>query len=295
MKLSFIILCSVFVVVARTQSLDEIEKSFNSLKDSNKLFSSEIFPLAIKIKEALENKDTSASLFNRFKELKKSLPLGVRVIVWNESTHIFNKYFSKEYLYPVYDGSAYDESRRPVFTWVPGGRDATGQWEFSTKNNGETFVIKNLHYKEYIYAAANSYAYDSSRRTVFTWRPGTSDDCEWYVEIVSDDEIMLKDKTYGEYFYAGADGLKRNNDRRNVFTWRPKDSCDSTCVWRLSPDGEGTKTFNLVRVLLKFYFIFLVPALTPEEEKILDDYKVSKSFKFLQKFIKKLKIRAKHC
>lgn len=246
MKFALIVLCCLLqAAFVFAQTLDEIEKTydgfkskFESLKAGEKLYSSEILPLAIKIKDTMDSKEISPALRDRFKALKKELPLSVQVIVWNENTHIFNKHYSKEYMYAVYDGGSLDESRRIVFMWTPGGRHDQGQWEFSTKDKGQTFLIKSVKYNEYLYAAADSYAYDSSRRSIFTWRPKTPDGCEWYVEIVSDNEIMLKFKTFGEYMYAGEDSTWRNSERRNVFTWRPNRNCDNTCVWRLSPESE---------------------------------------------------------
>lgn len=224
--------------VNRQLRIETLKTEFDALKANNKLFSSDIFPLAIRTREAMENQEMSSSLVAQFKELKESLPLCVRVIVWNENTHIINKMFSTEYLYAVYDNAAYDADRRIIYTWIPGGRHSQGGWEFSTKTNGKSFLIKNLHYSEYLFAAANSYAYDSERRNVFSWRPGTSDGCEWLVEIVSNDEIMLKSKDNNEYLYAATNGFNANESRRRVFTWRPKTACNDACVWKLSPESN---------------------------------------------------------
>lgn len=137
------------------QSSDEVEKNYNDLrkqfdqlKAESKAYSKEMISLAIKIKETMENKEISQLTSIKFDQLKADLPLSVRVIIWNENTHIFNKHYSKEYLYAIYDGSLYDEKRRYVFTWIPGGRHRQGEWEFSTLNKGETFFIKNVEYKE---------------------------------------------------------------------------------------------------------------------------------------------------
>jgi hypothetical protein len=257
-----IVLC-LFAVIVRAQSPNEIEKTYNecksqfdSLKTNNKLFSSKIFPLAIKIKKSMENDEISPLLTIQFKELKDDLPSSVRVIIWNEKTHIFNKYYSSEYLYPVSEGGAYDKNRRHVYTWVPGGRDSTGNWEFTTQDDGKTFLIRNIQFNEYMYAAIDKYKYDSSRRRVFTWRPGTfDDDCKWKVEIVSDSEIMLKTWNYNEYFYSGADNLRKDGYRRNVFTWGGSSACDSTCVWRLSSEGENyCYSYELIVFSISFLF-----------------------------------------
>lgn len=229
-----------------SQSTEEIDEIYNSCKSQFDTLkaneaSSEMFPLAIKVKEMLESNRTSASQVAQFKALKDGLPLSVRVIIWSEKTHIFNRHYDKEYMYAVVDRIALDENRRFVYSWIPGGRDKQGEWEFATKDNGKTFLIRNVLYNEYLYAAANDFAYDSSRRRTFTWRPGTDDGCEWIVEIVSNNEIMLRFTSFDEYMYAGEDSTRQSSQRRNVFTWRPSKSCDNTCVWRLSPDGKNNE------------------------------------------------------
>jgi hypothetical protein len=217
----------------------DLRSQFEALKAGGELYSSKTLSLGIKIKAAMDTKESSVFTSNLFNELKKELPLSVQVLAWSENTHIFNRHYSKEYLYAHYDGTYYDSNqRRVVWMWTPGGRHEEGQWEFSTEDNGETFKIKNIKYKEFLYAAADSYAYDSSRRRVFTWQSSVCNGCEWFVEIISNDEIRLRFKTFDEYFYAGEDAYWQNYERRNVFTWRPSKSCDNTCVWRLSPEGE---------------------------------------------------------
>jgi hypothetical protein len=217
----------------------DLRSQFESLKSENEIYSSKTLALAAKVKAAMEGSGNSEETLSLYNDFKKDLPTSVRILIWGENTHIYNRQYSKEYMYAVYDGGSYDSQRRIVFMWTPGGRHSQGQWEFSTENNGETFLIKSLEYQEYLYAAADSYAYDSSRRRVFTWRSDTCNGCEWYVEIVSDNEIRLKFKTFDEYLYGGEDSTWQNSERRNIFTWRPNRNCDDTCVWRLSPESEG--------------------------------------------------------
>jgi hypothetical protein len=183
MKVQVIVLC-LFALIVRAQSRDDIERNYkeckrklDSLKASNKLFSSEAFPLAIRIKKSMEDAKFSPSFTKRYNELKDNLPLSARVLIWNEKTHIFNKYRSTEYLYAVPNDEAFDSERRRVYTSVPGGRDSNGIWEFTTQDEGKTFLIRNVEYNEYLFSAIDKYEYDSSRRRVFTWRSGTSDDC----------------------------------------------------------------------------------------------------------------------
>lgn len=207
----------------------------NGVLNSNKTFS-----LAIQIKETMEQlkefdgSENHSKIFEGFSRLTDLLPLSVLTLIWNSEIHLLNKYHMNEYLYPVYDNEA-DSDRRKVFTWLPGGRDVVGNWRFTTENDGKSFFIKNVEFDEYLYAGDDTLAEDASRRNVFTWRNETSDEHEWIVEIVGDDEIMLKSKDRNEYFY-GAYGSFVEGQRRKVFNWRESSACDDTCVWITSPE-----------------------------------------------------------
>lgn len=221
-------------------TLKACENYLNFLKEKDLLYSNLTFHLAIQIKEAmveLENiKDHKSypKLFEEFTSLIHELPLCVVTLIWNSKTHLLNKYFPNEYLYVVYDDEA-DEDKRKLFTWVEGGRDPVGIWEFSTDDDGATFLIQNVEYKEYFYAGDNSLAHDKSRRNVFTWRKESTEEHIWTVEIQGEDEIMLKSKDRGEYLYAGY-GSFSDGKRRKVFNWRETSACDDTCVWVMSPE-----------------------------------------------------------
>ena len=41
-------------------------------------------------------------------------------------------------------------------------------WALEKVENG--FLIKNIRYEEYLYAAADDLAFDETRRSVFTWK-----------------------------------------------------------------------------------------------------------------------------
>jgi hypothetical protein len=217
----------------------------NQLVDKKLLFSNVSFPLAIQIKEALEKleeireHESYAGLFEQFKILVDDLPLSVVTLIWSSKTHLFNKYFSGEYLYTYANP---DGDHRVVYTWLPGGRDETGIWEFSTDDDGKSFFIKNVLNNELFYAGDDSLAYDKKRRKVFTWNEEasnkTTDERRWIVEIHGEDEIMLKSKDRGEYFYAGYSGYVVG-DRRQVFNWREASPCDDTCKWILSPEKDS--------------------------------------------------------
>lgn len=213
----------------------------NQLVEKELLYSNATFPLAIQIKEAMEelenikDHESYPKLVEEFTDLMLKLPLCVVTLIWNSKTHLFNKYFQGEYLYVVYDNES-DEYKRKVYTWIPGGRDPVGIWEFSTDDDGKSFFIKNVANNEYLYAGDDSLAYDKSRQNVYVWRKETSFEKRWIVEIQGAKEIMLKSKDLGEYFYGGYGGSLVENKRRKVFNWRETSPCDDTCVWILSPE-----------------------------------------------------------
>lgn len=215
----------------------------NQLVEKKLLFSNMSVPLAIQVKEAMEElekikeHESYEDLHAQFKRIVEDLPLSVVTLIWGSKTHLFNKYHAGEYLYVVYDEEA-DEDKRSVYTWTPGGRDPVGIWEFSTDDDGQSFFITNSEYKEPFYAGDDSLAYDKSRRNVYTWRKETSDEKRWIVEIQGDEEIMIKSKDRGEYFYAGYSSFVEGK-RRKVFNWRESSPCDDTCVWILSPEKDS--------------------------------------------------------
>ena len=84
---------------------------------------------------------------------------------------------SGEYLYAAADDLARDDERRRVFTWTnmstipdsdPGYWEKTADWIVSADTLG--FTLKNVHYNEYLYAAADDLALADDKRSVFTWK-----------------------------------------------------------------------------------------------------------------------------
>jgi hypothetical protein len=214
----------------------------NQLVEKRLLFSNASFSLAIQIKEAMEKleeikeHESYAELNKGFKKLVNELPLSVVTLIWSSKTHLFNKGFSCEYLY-TYENV--DGDHRSVYTWVYGGRDKTGVWEFSTDDDGKSFFIKSVHTNELFYAGDESLAPDEDRKNVFTWSEeasnNTTNERRWIVEIQGDDEIMFKSKDGNEYFYAEV-GYNDDEGKRKAFNWRGKSPCDDTCEWILSPE-----------------------------------------------------------
>ena len=83
---------------------------------------------------------------------------------------------TNEYLYAGADDLKRTPERRRVFTWMnltttpesdPSYWSQQADWEINCSPNG--YTIKNVEYGEYLYSAADDFAFDESRRSVFTW------------------------------------------------------------------------------------------------------------------------------
>jgi hypothetical protein len=65
-----------------------------------------------------------------------------------------------------------DPSRRRVYTWTGNTPVAHAlieqEWDLIEEEDG--FVIKNVKFGEYLYAAADEFAFDENNRSVFTWK-----------------------------------------------------------------------------------------------------------------------------
>ncbi len=83
-----------------------------------------------------------------------------------------------EYLYAGADDLVADPKRRRVFTWTntttspnsdPAYWDRTADW-LIWEEEGNGFILKNVKFSEYLYAASDDLAFDESNRSVFTWK-----------------------------------------------------------------------------------------------------------------------------
>lgn len=187
--------------------------------------------LAFQIKKVLDEATLSLEALGDLRELKSELPLIVRSIVWGDKVALYNKKHN-EYLYAYYDAMVYsDGSRRPVYTWRPGGSaEKEGFWKFDSTDGGKTFSIKNTNFNEYLYAAVSKY--DSNLRNTATWKPPCPDKvCFWQIEFLGDNEIRIFNAEHlEEKLVAAGDSYAHDKDRRNVFTG--KASSDEH-VWRV--------------------------------------------------------------
>ena len=105
-------------------------------------------------------------------------PLDPSASLWHleklagSNTHIrIRSANSGEYLYAETDELARDPERRRVFTWasvLPYPDSSPRYWEVSEVNS--CFTLKNFHYNEYLYAAADDLALADDKRSIFTWK-----------------------------------------------------------------------------------------------------------------------------
>lgn len=212
-----------------------IKLRFDELSSSGKIDTSEIFLLAIRIKTAMETKGIPTEIYENFNKLKNQLPDAARMLIFSEKVYIINKGFKGQYLYAT--TNRMDDKRRYVLLWVPGDLSDAGRWNFSTNDDGKSFFIENCQNNEYMYAAADSYAYDSDRRNIYTYYQGhpsswAEKSGHFVIELLSGNEITIKSKPYGEYLYAANYLYKGDEQRRHAFTWRKKnDVIDDVYTW----------------------------------------------------------------
>ncbi|XP_044739555.1 uncharacterized protein LOC123300942 [Chrysoperla carnea] len=186
-----------------------------------------ILKLAYFIKKSMEMKifsDIDENYKIMFINLKSSIPSWARKIIWDGDKCKLKNHRWDQYLYA--DGNHfYGSNRRHVFTWQNGKpesvMDAESQWKFETRDQGDSFTIKNVGWNEYLYAASNPFAFDKDRRSVFTW--GTQESVlQSYWKIIPTDAencVSLQNTYHKEYLYADG-GIQWDSSRRRVFTWR---------------------------------------------------------------------------
>ncbi|AFY29172.1 hypothetical protein Cyagr_2051 [Cyanobium gracile PCC 6307] len=135
-----------------------------------------------------------------------------------------------EYLYAA-DHKPFDDDRRRVFTWRPGGSAGShGNWRLEPVSDGVVRIF-NTYQLEYLYAADYK-PFDDDRRHVFTWRPGNPvNQGYWRIDDMGDLGKRIYNLHQGEYLYA-ADYKPFDNDRRHVFTWRPGNPVNQG-YWRI--------------------------------------------------------------
>ena len=88
----------------------------------------------------------------------------------------------KDYLY-VYYIDARSE---------PGYWDRQADWEITRGQKG--YLIKNVKYTEYLYAASDDLSYDENHRSVFTWKTvdDLGDEGFWTFEIALANDYTSK-------------------------------------------------------------------------------------------------------
>jgi hypothetical protein len=168
-----------------------MQTELNRLKNSGLLYSSEVFSLANRIKQAMISDASFASL-------KSQLPQSVQILMWSAYATMENEAYPGQFFYASL--VVRNANTRFVFLWLPGGNqreDPTSYVKFSTENAGQSFSIKNVHFNEYFYPEQQS-----PSRVMSLWRPQTLESTfYWNVELLGDAKIRIKSSTYGEYVY----------------------------------------------------------------------------------------------
>ena len=99
--------------------------------------------------------------------------------IFGETYYRIIEHSTGEYLYASADDYAKDSERRRVFVWTntttsPQSHSNfwghTADWEIIEEETKLGFLIKNVEYSEYMYAAADDLAFDEEHRSVFTWK-----------------------------------------------------------------------------------------------------------------------------
>ncbi|WDA54982.1 MAG: hypothetical protein PPFGHCPK_01463 (plasmid) [Spiroplasma endosymbiont of Drosophila atripex] len=169
---------------------------------------------------------------------------------YNSSRETFKIYnvFHDEYLYAASDYFAHDSERRSVYTWREGTSVNQGNWELKKVDNNE-YRIYNVFHDEYLYAASDYFAHDSERRSVYTWREGTSvNQGNWKLKKVENNEYRIYNVFHDEYLYAASDYFAHDSKRRSVYTWREGTSVNQG-NWKLYSSNEPSWNENFVRTI----------------------------------------------
>ncbi|XP_055904180.1 uncharacterized protein LOC129939990 [Eupeodes corollae] len=156
-----------------------------------------------------ELKDEVVQVLEQLPSCAKNLFFNKRVCFWNKGRG--------EYLYAADTSISFDESRRSIYTWHPGGVKPGAL--FYVERIGDSFYFKNEeHFDEYMYSVGIDFNKDM--RYVFTWIPGNNTDAQsaWGVEL-DGDYCYIKTTYYNEYMFAPS--MKYNQDNNYVFTWKP--------------------------------------------------------------------------
>ncbi|XP_044734787.1 uncharacterized protein LOC123297258 isoform X2 [Chrysoperla carnea] len=200
---------------------DEMQKQ--GMENNNR-----ITKLAYNVRQSMEqpNYQNIEEIFkNMFGDIKRKIPSWARNIIWNgDKCKLKNRNWD-QYIYA--DGAIdYDSERRRVFSWqvgTPQGiMEPESQWKFETDDEGESFMLKNVRWNEYLYAASDYFNYDNNRRQVFTWRPGTQVlQGSWKITPTDNGNYVTIQNINHNKEYLYVDGaLTWNKLRRRVFTWR---------------------------------------------------------------------------
>jgi hypothetical protein len=238
MKLLIFFFFAVFSCImadVNEEELNFLTISLDDVKVRGKLCSNEIFLIAQRMKH-LSRESLTSDQKKELKALILQLPEAVRIIVWGFLTRLATKGYSNQYMYATTKGKSFNNDRRNVFAWRPGGGDPDSLWKFSDGSRNAEFLIYNYYFGEYLYAS--EYTHNEKRRHAFTWIPGHYvNDAFWHVDLQSDCSMRIRSQKYYEFLYTS--DLTHDDDRRYVFTWRSDDvsmnGYGNNFSWKLIP------------------------------------------------------------
>lgn len=108
---------------------------------------------------------------------------------------------------------------------------------------GELYTIFNLSKNAYMYAADYK-PYDSDRRRVFTWAPGTQVTQGVWRLIPAGDNGLYTIYNWEQKEYLFSSNIKFDKERREIFTWIPGTVEAPQSLWRLGGNLSDTTIYS---------------------------------------------------
>lgn len=103
---------------------------FQKMKENNHLDSQELITLAYRVKRDMDSylSILTPEFQKLYTDVKSNLPIAVRSLIWNGQSCTIKNIHHNEYLYAA-SSYRFDDNRRRVFTWSPGGSVTQGYWK----------------------------------------------------------------------------------------------------------------------------------------------------------------------
>nr|WP_176453743.1 hypothetical protein [Cardinium endosymbiont of Bemisia tabaci]CDG50387.1 Hypothetical protein CHV_p022 [Cardinium endosymbiont cBtQ1 of Bemisia tabaci] len=211
---------------------------YSRMKSNGDLDNPELIMLAYDVKKYMQDIEKVSDIKyyeNGLNIIKKELPSSIRKLIWNGNNCTIQSTYWREYLYASY--STHDTWRRNIFTWMNKADDSwmKDQWKIMPENDAEYFTIYNTYHNGYLYADDDAFAYDASRRRVFTLIVHSNWAKHNWTIIPKNNasSFRMYNMHQGEYLYADDDAFAYDSSSRRVFTWIPKKNVKKT-YWKIT-------------------------------------------------------------